>query len=746
MPGDLRNGMTGGAGGLAAAGPAAVAAPGPRVVPDDEKKLVADWLKRVEGAKTTHKDQLAQFETNRKLLRGRTKDGKKIKQNLFLANLFALRPQVYAKDPEYSITPSKAVGEKQLPAAKLFCQTAEAVLTKTLVKDGSLKRRAKRLITSAYATGVGWLKCSWQDGRSKTNPIIANRLKDTQDNLARLQAMRDQLRDPQACSDIDLQTAKLKEMLAGLQTQAEVIVERGLTLDFVRSEDLLCLDVSVFEFSDYLRSSALAQRTWMTPEGYATEFGYKPEKAKSFPAGAAGGAPVQDGNGQQGNEKGRDLLCVWEIWDQDSNRVFTVCEGEEGFCRAPYSPEWAGRRWYPFFGLAFNEAEGSFYPLSDVELTEPQITEINAAQDDFQRDRKAALPVNVARKGGALTDADCKRIQDRNGSELIVVEGVGGRPLSEDIFIGQLVKLAGENYDTTAARSFMEMIVGGGDAARGSVMKAKTATEAEIMSQGLRGRSAERQDTMEDLLEELGVYALQVDLRMLTPAEVQRIAGPDAQWPALSVDDVFELVQVEVRAGSTGKPDRLQEQDRWTQLLPQIKETMQQVSELRTNGQGQLAEVLIELLRETLRRFDERLDLDALFPPPAQQPGGQSAPSPELAAAMKEIEALKAQLAEKESAEEKSQLDAAVKLAVSPQPGIAIPAFMAAMQAVEAAEAEPMEPGEPPEAGEPGETQPMGMPPNGGETQPLPPETQPEQQAVPMSPPQNPPTAGDATS
>jgi hypothetical protein len=75
------------------------------------------------------------------------------------------------------------------------------------------------------------------------------------------------------------------------------------------------------------------------------------------------------------------------------------------------------------------------------------------------------------------------------------------------------------------------------------------------------------------------------------------------------------MVTLDVRGGSTGKPDRLQDQDRWTKLLPVIEKTIEQVSELRAKGQNELAGALVELTRETLRRFDERLDIEQFLPP-----------------------------------------------------------------------------------------------------------------------------------
>lgn len=578
-----------------------------RVVSDEDKKLAADYLKRIEEALGLRKDEFARFEKNRKWLRGICPStGAKLRTNLHFANLAAMRPQVYAKDPEFSIQPTKAVPEDQIDAIRGFAETAEALLEQLLIRDAKLKKRAKRLLTSCYTTALGWWKACWQEN-PKTDPLIQQRIKDTQDNIDRLQVQQEKAADP--ATDSAMELAKLREMLAGLESQAEVSVAKGVTLDFVLPEDIVCLDSSVREITDYERASAMAHAVWMTRDRYRSAFGYDPQKGKAYREQAGQMQASTEG------QKGAQLLRVWEIWDQDSNRVFTVCEGEEGFCKAPYSPDWTGERWLPFFLLAFNEIDGSYLPLSDVELTEEVVKEYNRTRDDFERDRKGALPVNVVRKGGQLTPDDLDKIKNRQGSDIIVVEGNGGNtPLTNDIFSGQLSQIKPENYDTSAARQDMEMLVGGGDAARGAVLKAKTATEAEILAQGMRGRSAERTDIIEDLLSDVGKYVLEMCLRKLTEEEVKRIAGPKSFWPSLSADQVFEMVSVSVRGGSTGKPDRLQEQDRWTKLLPVIEKAMAQVAQLRQAGQEGEAQAVIALVKETLRRFDERMDLEQFLP------------------------------------------------------------------------------------------------------------------------------------
>lgn len=647
-----------------------------REISKEEKALVTNWNKRIEDALKRVEQQFKRFEKNRKLLSGKHGNDLdqtiKVRANLHFANMAALLPQVYAKDPEFAVSPKPSVSPESMDAALKFAETAEIVLTECLVKDAGLKKQAKKMLRSTYATSIGWLKASWQENR-KTDPLIINQIKDTQDNIDRLEMLNKELDDPQACANRELALAELKQTLEGLQTQQEVTVARGLVLDFLNSEDVLIIDDSVRTVSDYPRSSAIAHRVWMTPDQYKMRFGYAPKKAKSY----------KESNGNMvADDKKTTLLCVWEIWSQDDNRIYYLCIGEEGFCSEPKSPDWTGKRWFPFFLCAFNEIDGSFYPLSDIELTEELVDEYNKNRDDFVRDRQQCLPLNVVRQGGALTDDDVKRLQNRQGGVTIVVSGTPGTPLANDIFSGSLGNLNPVNYDTAPARADMEMILGGGDAQRGTVMKAKTATEAEIVAQGLRGRSAERQDIIEDMLNELGMYALEILLRKMTEQEVKTIAGANAMWPSLSVDQIFGMINVEVRSGSTGKPDRLQDQDRWTKLLPVIKECVAQVSELRQQGQDALAQAVIELTRETLRRFDERIDIEQFLP---KAPEGEDDPSmlkQQVITMKQQLEMAMQAAKEAEDKLAKGYVEAATQIATSINPPAAASAFQTVLQQV----------------------------------------------------------------
>ena len=82
------------------------------------------------------------------------------------------------------------------------------------------------------------------------------------------------------------------------------------------------------------------------------------------------------------------------------------------------------------------------------------------------------------------------------------------------------------------------------------------------------------------------------------------------------------MIEMTIRAGTTGAPDKLEQQESWGKILPIIQGLVQQIMQVRAaNGN---ADPFINLLKETIKRFDERLDVEqfiAQASTPAMPPG-----------------------------------------------------------------------------------------------------------------------------
>ncbi len=547
-----------------------------------------------------------------------------VRTNIIWVNQATILPRTYAKNPELAIAPTQSVDPARYQAVKGFAESLRMVLDRMFIKDAKLKKRMKAGLRSVMTTGELWLKLLYTRD-FKTDPVVFARLQDTQDNIARLQMLAAKLTDPQSIEENELTRSQLEQQMAALQQNVEVIAAEGFVLDNVMTEDMLILDPTIVNFDYYVDARRLCQSFWFTPEEYEEEFGSitsgtkgnQPTFYGKMEPGEQGGNPIKSVSGKEAQQ---NFIRVREVWDKAQLTVYTFADGCKEYCRDPYSPNKLGERWYPYFRHGWNLLDGSVQPLSDCALQTELQDEYNRTRTNYAEDREDTKPLKIIRKGGQLTPEDIDRIRKAPRNSWVPVEGQGGRPLSDDVAELKGASLDPTLYDTSQIRADMEMVAGRGDADAGSISEAKTATEAEILAQGLMTRSEERQDSNEDLITEMAQYAAEIALQQLSPEQVQRIAGPTAIWPELSKEDVFDLVTIEIRAGSSGKPNKNQEREQWLKLKPEIERTIMAVTQLRAQGQTAVADAMVSLLKETLRRFDERLDLDALIPPMPQQP------------------------------------------------------------------------------------------------------------------------------
>lgn len=596
---------------------------------DQDKALASRWGKRLEHAIKSQREAKVEekFKRLRKYVRGNVEDDGKpglVRTNIIHSNFAAILPQVYAKNPEIAVSPSESADERNYGWVRPFCKTLQAVLNRVFINDGRLKKRAKAAIRAAMTVGAGWVKLSWQKD-IRRDPIIENRIADAQDNLRRIRQLIADIEDgDESRCELEAKQGELEQQIAALSDQAEVMLASGVVLDNVLTEDIFVLDDALTDFDGYEQADAIAHRVWMTAERYKEVFGKEPpEKAARY------GQDKRE-RGQSSNDADKvELVAVFEAWDRRSQTVYTLCAGADEWAREPYRPGVFGRRFYPFFALTFNLVDGSRDPLPDAELLIELQDEYNTTRTNFAEHRRENLPVRVFRKSGDLTDSDIRSLANRAANQWIGIEGDPSKPIQQDVAILQNPPVDPGTYDVQPILRDAEMVMGAGDAAKGTINKAKTATEAEIMAQGLQSRVGERQDVVEDWIGDMANMSAELCLQMMSRDEVVAIAGRNCVWPKLTKDEVFSLVSIQIRAGSTGKPNRNREREQWSQMLPQIQQAVQQIMQLRQAGQNDMAETVIKLLEETLHRFDERIDIEQ-FIPPRQEGGQQAQVSPEM--------------------------------------------------------------------------------------------------------------------
>ncbi|HFE45917.1 MAG TPA: hypothetical protein ENJ18_10580 [Nannocystis exedens] len=623
--------------------------------------VMADWVDTHLKATAKYRKEI---NNHRKYVRGRMTteedENEIVRTNLVYSTIAAMLPRIYAKNPEIAVRPSEAVHPKQYKTVRGFARTLGIVLNRQL-EDAKIKRRAKANVRSAMTTAIGWVKLTYQKD-IETDPIIQSRINDIQDNLKRIEYLQEG--DDIERGNPEAEKRELELQLQALEAQSEVVVAEGLVVDRLLSEDVI-IDGDIRDFDCYADARRIAHRIWYTAEAYEQTFGKAPtDKAKTF----TDAKQETTGPSRVDGEKAR--FAVWEIWDKTSQTVFTWCEGELDWAREPYTPDNTPEQWYPFFPLGFNLVDGQFMPMSDVELLIKLQEEYNITRDQLAQARERNKPHYIA--DADTKEQDITKKQFAEIGEVIIVDAKG-RPIREVFASAEMMQLDYRNYDTSPIRADIDMVSGQTDADRGAVAKAKTATEAEILQAGLSSRTEERQDAIEDWMYEIAKASAEILLQELSYAQVVRIAGPEAVWPELQKQEVFDLVNIEIRAGTSGKPNKAREQQVWMELLPLMRELIGQVSELRSQGRTEDAEVLVKLGRETLRRADERIDVEEFLP--QEQGEDQSRAMEEMrqmqqqmAAMQVELDEARARIRKLDSETLKNEVEAEIAAANASQP------------------------------------------------------------------------------
>jgi hypothetical protein len=618
------------------------AADGSRETPQPDE-LARKWNQRISSARAYWDKFHKRVRHNRAEVAGfnwqadpKAKDFYKHRANLIHGTITAILPSIYARNPEISATPLYRADN-----LKLFCKTIETVTNRCLER-ARLKDRAKATVRSSLTSSFGTVKVMYQRD-IQTDPIIQARINDTQDNIAEAERLMADIEDPDQRQAQEANLEELRQLMAALKEQVEVVAAEGLVIDRVLTDNLL-IDPSVCEFFDYRDADWLCQIIPMKKSTAEATYGMKLTNAKAYQDNQQ--MPKKDGRLASGAAMLDEdkQIAILEIWDKNTQRVYTMAEGCDFWLREPYSPRKAGERWFPFFLLPYQVVDGQFVAPSLVDLTSILQDEHNQARDRFNEHRNLCLPGWVA--SGEVSEKSIKRFKDSELGEITIVD-TEGKPLSQVIMPREHPAIDPVVYDTSAVRYDWEQVTGLQDAARSTVVKPKTATEASIMQQSLSGRTSEFRDQVEDWLQEIAQYAAQILLQELTPAQVERMMGPPEpqtintggmhmvvevkpyDWPQLSRDQVFEMVEMRIRAGTTGSPDKLEEQENWGKILPIIQNLVSGIMQARMQGAD--AEPLINLLRETIKRFDERLDVEQFIPKapamPAPMPGGPVPPS-----------------------------------------------------------------------------------------------------------------------
>jgi len=327
--------------------------------------------------------------------------------------------------------------------------------------------------------------------------------------------------------------------------------------------------------------------------------------------------------GNNGSE-GEEYVCVWEIQDKSTGNIVTVIEGiKEKYAVPPYPPKPSARRFYSLFLLAFLWVDGERHPQSLVKRSARLFDEINRLYTNASTHRSRAIPKTVFDETN-LDAENARKIEQGSIGEMIGVKPtIPGTNVSGMIAPIQYNKFDRDLYDVASIMRMLEIIWAVQEALASSVNVEKTATEAEIQQSGTNARTSFKRAAIDDVMDDLAMYTTELSLQTLTHEDVVQMAGPWAFWPSgLTVQDMDTLVTVQIKGGSTGRPNTAQQQQAWAIIFPLLKDAILQIGQLRNSLPSDIANSLEEIIGETIARTGERFDPARFVPTePSNEPG-----------------------------------------------------------------------------------------------------------------------------
>lgn len=568
--------------------------------------------------------------------------------------VIAAREDMIERMAQAKLEELQAQYAKRNQSHKAFGETMEIVIGR-LWQDARLKPAARAQCQTALTVALGVIKASWQERTEGQSPHTAKVIRDLQDNIERVSRLRAELAEEDAAGrdEHDTKRADLERQLEALQGKAERVVSRGYVVDVVQPEDFQC--AVGYSIANHTDAPWNANRFWITVEDakakYGARFGSEQECTEAFnratkyrarvPVMQGKDAPAIDDNIKPedadafvqgegvGAEEGdcTDWLAGWEIWDATSGHVLTVFEGMDRWAVPPWQPD-ATTRFYPYFVLPLHELDGQRHPQSYISRSYKLLDEYDRLATNFRDHRRRCVP-KMGFNSSQIQPKDTKKLEKGVIGEWIGLDLPANLPIDQVMKEIAYPSLNPMLYDDQPIMSKLERIWGVQEALSGSIQTDKTATEAEIQQGGFQARTSSRRDILEGVLNELAQYTAEVAWQNMSEEEVVEIAGPNAMWPQYRApEDLRQMLQVEIRAGSSGKPNTSAEREAWSVLLPILQNGIVQIGQLRQSSPQEVADKLEQVLRLTGERMGDRLDFDQLIPAagPVQAPLPGEAP------------------------------------------------------------------------------------------------------------------------
>jgi hypothetical protein len=530
---------------------------------------------------------------------------------------------------------------------KIFALTIDTVVSELWMR-ANLKRRAKSMLASSLTTGAGWLKAVWLESK-KEDPAIIRKIRDLQDNINRISQIDSDMID---ASDDDKASllAEQQRQIEALQANTEIVVSRAYSIESPTPENIV---VPIgYHISDYLDAPWICEISYpsiadacakykINNDDRAKIVKYHPKDVTMMINESVGylvgvkdvqaSEADQYSKTQESDTKSVDLCMLKEVWNKEENNYFVIIDGMECYA-LEHTQAISTSRFYPFFGYFIGEVDSQRHPQSHVARSQKVVDEIDRMVSAEAEARRSVIPGLIFDATALTPESVTKITGSRIGDNTSVDKVDPDRAMNTIFFPKPNITIDYNLYDTSRQEAKVQQIFGIQEALSQSVSVAKTAAEANIQQTGFETRTSFMRDDLDTVLTELAEYSAEVAHAKMDEEEVKEIAGDRAVWPKYEgPQSLKKLLEVSVKASSSGKPRTSMERETWMQFMPIAQQQLETIGVARNSLPEDMADVHEKLLSMTSKRLGEDFDLNEMLPPAGPAPQPQQLPiNPEV--------------------------------------------------------------------------------------------------------------------
>lgn len=633
-----------------------VAPVGPAETTEAQKEAnqIKQHQKKYDAARQFDKNYRKQIAKDRRYAAGTWDINWAVSANIVGYVIDILTSILYARDPDLQAAKAPQVDDES-PSninIELWARTLTIVIS-MLWQKAPLKTVAKQQVRGALTTSAGWIKANLLTDKVP-QPKVQKAMNDALERKEQIKAMREMIGNADAVGmsdeQMDYEDQELDNTIATSKSQIDAAVRKTyvveympaqtvqLSLDVAREEDYLNCDWITFE-TYVLYDECLEGNPRLKAEDITKATKYYQKKApdlagqpldNDLPQGEISSEAAELYSTTQGDEEVA-FVKVIEKWCRKDGYIYTWIEGVQRWAKEPFEPNYATSRFYPCFRLAFFEVDGERHAQSIPYRISKLQDEYSCARSNFRLARERSIP-GVIFDATNITDEDAAKLAASKSQELIAIKPVDPtKPISNSFAQKPVAPIDPRVFDTTPILQDINRITGVQEALQGAAQGPKTATEAQLEQLGMNARSTSDRDALEWMLTDFATYTGECAVQGLTTEEVQAMVGSSAFWPegeGVNADVFNRLVNLTIKAGSTGKPNKQGDQQAWGVVLPLIEKVIGNIMAARAQGNLPLAKALEELVKETMRRMGDDTDVERFIPQVQKQPPVNNGPPP----------------------------------------------------------------------------------------------------------------------